>query len=434
MPGARGAGSGPEVTGARPEPPLTRPPRPETPHPRLPGQRRPAEPPSGDGRPPLPPPAAPQDPPGRKPRRNDRPQRESSWRRALRRLLLIIAILSLILTGQSYYALAQNPLVSPMVERGAAGISAAVERQMQRAATPERIAQRLEELLAEEPRNWLAIDAVLAVAEERQLDLPPGLRDRIEARRGADHDWLASSRACLVCAADPAQCQLSAVLLCQAPMVLTPLGDLTGLAREGVNYVSGSPVDRLNLTLSLVGLGATGLVLATGGSSYTLKLGASLLKTARRMDLVTPGMMRIAGRAAEEGVDWGRVPAATLRGNPADAFRPAALRPLAAIGSDLGRVANRLGPEDALHLMRYVEDGGDARRLANASEALGERTVGRIEVLGKGRFMRATVRASNLALRLIGGMAGLMISAALLLGQAIGNLMLRRLRRGLRRA
>ncbi|MEI4486088.1 hypothetical protein V8J36_07780 [Frigidibacter sp. MR17.14] len=357
-------------------------------------------------------------------------------RLALRRLLMLVLVVSVISTAQSLSAIAAQPGISPLVDAGQDRILAAMDRAMAREATPARITARLEALLAAPERNWVAIDAVMAVAEERGVFLPAELLQRIDAAQSADEGLLASARGCLACMANPAACQLSAQLLCQAPMVLTPAGDIAAVGAEAWSWASGAEVDRINLALGLVGLGATAAILATGGSSATVKVGAGALRTARGMGLVSARLGAMIARAAEEGVDWARLRGLRLtqlssRDEIAGLLRPAALAPLRETATALGRIEAATGPRAALALLARVDSADEARRIANAAEALGPRTLGRVEVLGKGRFLRATVRLSELAVKVILSLVALMLSLGGLAASACGHYATRRLRRGL---
>ena len=356
----------------------------------------------------------------------------SGCRLAARRVLLLVLLVSLALSARSLATIARSPGIAPFVDRGVDGIDAAMDRALAREATPERIEALLRERLAEAERNWLAIRAIEGVAAERAIVLPPGLTADLAAARDEDSGLLASAGGCLACAYDPAECTLSAQLLCQAPMLATPLGDIAGLAKEGFAYSTGGEVDEINLALSLVGLGATALVVATGGSSVTVKLGAGLARLARRMGLVSPALARIASAALRGGVDWARLPSVRGADDLGRVLRPERFAPLVAITSDLGRTRRAIGTTGALHLLRHVDDAADARRIANAAEAMGPKTVGRMEVLGKSRFLRATVRISNLALQLFAGLIGLLLSLASLIGSGLSSLAMRGLRRAAR--
>lgn len=344
--------------------------------------------------------------------------------------LLALSCLGLVLTSAK---ILRDPLARPVIERGKDEIAAAMDRAMSREATPELIAAKLRELMSEQPRNWIAIDAVEAVAAERSVPLPADLAQAVKAARDRDQGWIAETQACLRCAWDINTCSIGDALLCKAPLMLTPVDDVRGLAKGATDYASGQDIDQLDLGLSVVGLGATGLILATGGSSATLKLGSGVVKLARGMRILTPGLTEMGTRAVARGIDWGALGAVRGLDDLPRVVRSAELRPLTAVATDLGRVAGATDPTTALHLLRYVDDAPDARRIANASEALGPKTVGRIEVLGKSRFLRATLRLSNATLQLGAAIAGLILALAGLaghLGQTIATRHLRRLARG----
>ncbi|MEI4473155.1 hypothetical protein [Frigidibacter sp. MR17.24] len=381
---------------------------------------------------PPPRPAAPPPPP-----RGDRIGRGA--RLAARRLLLVLLVLSLIGGARSLAHIAATPGLGPFVDAGQEQIRAAMDREMARSATPERVLGRLDALLSAPERNWVAIDAVMGVAEERGVFLPAEMLARIDAAQSADEGLWATAAGCLACLANPAACQLSAQLLCQAPMVLTPAGDIAAVGTEAVSWARGGDVDRVNLALGLAGLGATAAIVATGGTSLPIKIGAGALRTARSMGLVSARLGAMLARAADEGIDWGRMRglgiARALDGETLPGLvRPAALAPLRATAVALGRIEAATGPRAALHLLSRIDDATEARRIANAAEVLGPRTVGRIEVLGKGRFLRATVRLTDLALQTIASLVGLILAAGGLASSACSHATLRLLRRRLARA
>ncbi len=330
---------------------------------------------------------------------------------AARAGLTLILVLSVALTFSGVAQLLQNPLLRPMVDATAEQIVAASDRMIAREATPARLEGRLGELLAEDPRNWLAIQAVEQVAAERGVVLPAALVARRAALWDADSGIVAVAGSCASCIWDAGTCTLTVALVCNAPVALTPVGDVVGLGRAGVAWATGQDVDRIDLALSIVGLGATATLLASGGTSITLKLGAGTLKLARKMRLISPRLTGLLSDVAVRGVDWQLVNRMDFS-DPARLIRPEVIAPLANIASDMGRIGRVLPASETLHMIRYVDDAADARRLANASDALGAKTLGRIEVLGKARFMRATVRASNLAVQTLVGLVGLMAGLA----------------------
>lgn len=350
--------------------------------------------------------------------------------RGLTRLILLLVLAgSLAGTTLTAARIAADPLVAPFVEATKAEIQAATDRMLDQAATPETLRTHIFNRLAEDPRNWLALDALLGLAAERGIVLPMDLTDAVQIAREDDHSYYASVTSCAACAYDPAQCSLNQVMICQAPVALTPIGDIAGITRAGVAYASGAEVDQIDLALSVVGLGATAAVLTSGGTSGLVKAGASLAKLARRMGLLSPKLVEMAMIAARTGVDWARLPAVRSLDEVKAAVHADAFLPLTNTLTDLERLRGVTNATTALHLLPMVEDAADARRLATAAEALGPKLVGRAEVLGKARLFRATLRISETAWALGAGLIGLMLSGAGLISSILQTLLIRRIAR-----
>ncbi|QYK43636.1 MAG: hypothetical protein KF887_17695 [Paracoccaceae bacterium] len=329
------------------------------------------------------------------------------------------------MTWQAAALVAADPMLAPLRAATAAEIVAATDRAMARAATPDRISALIAARLAEDPRNWVALDALAAVAAERAVPLPETFADL----RAADFGMLAMADDCLACAWDIRACTLSNVLVCKGPILLTPVEDVRGLVKAGTDWMLGDEIDEVDLALSVVGLGATALVLASGGSSATLKAGAALARAARGMRVLSPALEASVIAGVRAGADLPALARARSLDDVARAFRPDALAPLARLAEDAGRMRAALGTEGALHLMRLADSGAEATRVADAAVALGPRAVGRAEVLGKTRFLRATVRLVDTGWALVAGIAGLVWSVGTMLAGLAGQGAVRVLRR-----
>lgn len=353
--------------------------------------------------------------------------------RALARgMMLLVLAGSLASTTLTAARIASDPLITPFTEAAADQIVAATDRMLAQAATPETLRAHIANRLAEEPRNWLALDALVALAAERPVPLPEDLTDAVQIAREDDHGYYAQAASCAACAYDPAQCSLSQVMICHAPIALSPIGDITGITRAGLAYATGAEVDQIDLALSVVGLGATAAVLASGGSSVVVKAGAGLAKLARRMGRLSPRLVGMAVDAARGGVDWARLPSVRSLDDLTAAIRMDAFAPLTQTLTDLDRLRAATNTTTALHLLPLADDAADANRLARAAEALGPKLTGRAEVLGKARLLRATMRVSKTGWALVSGLAGLMLSAAIMLAGVVQHWLWRWLRRAAR--
>jgi hypothetical protein len=323
----------------------------------------------------------------------------------------------------SVWALMQNPFAAPLVDRTAEETRLAVEQAMVREVTPAWLLPRLDEALAEDDRDRIAMLADLAA--DYTVPLDPATRGRVDVAL-ADPGLLEGAADCATCAIDIRSCEsLPQIAACAIPFELTPLGDLNALRRQSTAWLYGEEVDGIETGLALAGLGATTLVIASGGSSYIVKGGLSALRAARRMGALTPRFTRVLLEATDLPINWGAV----VRAAPLDEITDTAkLARLTDMAEDLGTVVVKTSPAEALVLLRHVETADDAARLARTADALGPRTRVAMEVLGPARVFRGLTRVSDFALLTIGLVTALFVQ----LGGLCTSLALRSARRALR--
>ena len=349
----------------------------------------------------------------------------TSVRRSIRTFLLLALVASMTVTAVAAYRVATSPMAGLLQDRGVDALAAAHERALTRAATPTAITARTEALLAESPRNWIALDAVAEVAEAQGVILPDAVVRERARLHALDHGVVQRTLACAACAADLSACALSFSLTCGLVVQVTAVGDLVSLGREANNHLAGRDVDLVDLTLSFIGLGAAGLVVVSGGSSAAVKTGAASLKTANAMGRLNPGVLAPLHRAARDGIAWSEVPRVRSRDDLAALVRPEIVRPALRLTGDIGRLSARMGPGRTLALMAHLDTAEDARRMARAADAIGPRTLGAVEVMGKTRFLRVGMRLADGVGTLLAGLLATLAAVGALLWSALTNAGLR---------
>jgi len=297
---------------------------------------------------------------------------------------------TLVLAGTTAWMLSTNPLAAPLVERGATDLRLALDSRVARVATPAWFDTALSEAVAAGDADRARMLLSLATELDRPVDRAPA--EALIARADAP---LAQAAECGACMTDIATCPSVRLLAaCAVPFELSPLGDLNALRRAGLAWGAGEDVDRIDAALALLGLGATAAAVASGGSSASVKAGAGLLRTARRMGSVSPAL----ARQFDLPVRWSALPA-YLRGTaPLDEVADTArLARIGTLASDMERVRRATSTPEALRLLRLVDTPEEAARLARVAEAAGPRTSRTIAVLGKSRAFRATLRLTRTA-------------------------------------
>ncbi|MGR3464134.1 hypothetical protein [Limimaricola sp.] len=345
---------------------------------------------------------------------------------------LLDRFLALLPLGLSAVALAllmsQNPFATPYLERGTEALALELRAALAREVTPEWYMAEMDRALLAEDLD--AMRMVAATGARHGMAPSPALLGRMQALEMRETGALAAARDCAVCAADITACPRVALLaMCGITVEMTPLGDLNALRRAGQAAIAGEEIDRIEVALAGVGLGATGLVLASGGTSATVKVGATALRLARRMGRLSDRFVGELRQLADVGFRPDRLDDLALgRVGPGEVADQAKLARVGELASDLGRVAANTSLTDAVLMLEHVDDAADARRLARLSDAAGPDTRATLDILGKGRAFRALVRLSDLAI----GAAALIFLVAgqlmILLGERLGRLLLSALR------
>lgn len=322
--------------------------------------------------------------------------------------------------GATGWTLAQNPFAAPVVARGAAEVRAVLSAAVARQAGQDWLAAEIEGALATDDTADLAL--LLAIAEAQGAALPPDLEAVAREAVGDGQGFLADAAACGRCAFDITACTTVAQIgACAVPVELSPLGDVNALVRAGSAVAAGEEVDRVEVGLAVLGLVATGAILVSGGSSASVKAGASLLRTARRMGALSPSLTTAFADAASGLVLWDRLPAVALGAPVAGALDAAKAGRLAALAEDVGRLRAATSTAETLVLLRHAETAEDLARLARLAEAAGPETRAALRVLGPARAFRALDRASGLALAAL-GLVGLVAAQV---GAFVAGLVLR---------
>lgn len=322
--------------------------------------------------------------------------------------------------------LTANPLAWTVLERGAAALRQDLDRQITRALDSGDLNTALSEAVADQ--DAVRATTLLDLAETRQVAVDPATLAAARALTGADRPWWTVASDCAHCAVSLTTCRsLTEITLCAVPVELSPIGDVTAISRAGMAYAAGEEIDKLDMSLGLVGLAATGAVLVSGGSSLTVKAGASAVRMARRLGSLTPGLRQSLGRAADLPIQWSKLDDLMVGRVGLEAVTDVArLDALALMAADSGRIVRATSAADGLILLRHADDPADLARIARVAEAGGDQTRDAFALMGKARVFRMLKRVSVLTATVLGLLFGLVLQ--------IGVMILTRLLRSVIRA
>lgn len=320
---------------------------------------------------------------------------------------LALALWAAVCLAGALWGLAQNPLAAPFLDRSAAEARAVLTWATAREATPDWLLPRLSAAIAADDPDEVAL--LRDIGRDHAIPIPPDLAAEAEALIARHEGVLTQAGACLRCMADLSTCpSLTLVAVCAIPFELSPAGDVAALGRQGANLATGAEVDGVEAGLATVGLAATVVALPSLGSSVPVKIGASVLRVARKARALSPGMTGALRLAARDGRRIER---------------------LTAFASDVTRIAKQTSPAEALRVLRLADSPAELSRLARLTDAAGPDTRKALAVLGKARSLRMLHRLSDLAVMT----AGFLLSIAAQTGTLIGAILKLMLRRALRR-
>lgn len=281
---------------------------------------------------------------------------------------------------------------------------AAVAEYRLRALPPETYAQEIERALADGETDLAR--SLMVLADSRQVKLPPALRARVAALPAVDvADVLHQGYDCVF----RGDFETEAGFACVVFTDMTGVGDVRDLVGEGMNYVTGQPVNYLTLGLAGAGLTLTAATIGTGGAALPLRVGASFAKGMNKAGKLPPRLVAqiggvlarsINGKALGEALDLARqfrlgeigVPLSRL-------FRPRAVEAVAELAGELGTIG-RIGGVRAMKVTATTADDlRDIKRLSGVAERYQGGYLGVMRLLGK-----SAIRLADLAWHVIGWM------------------------------
>ena len=263
---------------------------------------------------------------------------------------------------------------------------------------------------AVEREDLYRAELLLELVEHHRIPVAPSHTDRAREFVNKETGIVAKARQCPPCLVNPAECKTPTIfLMCSVPFELSPLGDVKTLVKSGSDAVTGKRVDRVDVALAVVGLGATALAPATGSTSYTIKIGATVLKVARRMGTLT-NELRLILRKVILPIRWDNI-AEFVRTRDLNAITEVHhLEEIGDIVGNLGTVSSHTRPWDTIFLLKHVKNRRDATELVRISEVAGKRTPGTVAVLGLARAGAALKRLTKLFIFAVGLMVTLAIN------------------------
>jgi len=197
---------------------------------------------------------------------------------------------------------------------------------------------------------------------------------------------------------------------------MTLYGDLRDLKVEGTKYKRGEAYDKFILQLSLIGIGLSATQLLSAGAATPLKVGASVIKVAKKSGKLTKSFSKIISKRLSKTVDM-----KTLKTyNPKIIAKNINLAPIKGLFKEVNGIKKYTSTADTIALLKYVDTTNDLRKIGKLSKTYKANTKGVMKVLGKGA-LRAGKSVLKVTSKLIAGAIGFVLSVFGFFGMLLGQ-------------
>ena len=185
---------------------------------------------------------------------------------------------------------------------------------------------------------------------------------------------------------------------------MTLYGDLRDIKREGSKYRNGEDYDAFVLKISLIGVGLSATQLLSVGATTPLKVGASVMKVAKKSGKLTKPFTKIIATRLSKTID-----PKILKTLDAKAIaKNMNLAPVKGLFKEINGIKKQTSTVDTLALLKYVNNTNDLRKIGKLSKTYKTNTKGVMKVLGK-RALRAGKMVIKYTSKFIVGIIGLFI-------------------------
>ena len=194
---------------------------------------------------------------------------------------------------------------------------------------------------------------------------------------------------------------------------LTLYGDLRDLKKQGSKYMNDMPYDAFILNISLVGIGLSASQLLSAGAATPLKVGASVLKVAKKTGKLTKPFTKVLSKRLSKTVDTKLLKTLefnsifNLKNTTKTIAKSIDMKPVKSLFNDVNLIKTNTSMVDTISLLKYIDTPKELKQIGKISKTYKANTKGIMKVLGKGA-LRAGKSVIKFTAKLIWGVLGLL--------------------------
>jgi hypothetical protein len=177
---------------------------------------------------------------------------------------------------------------------------------------------------------------------------------------------------------------------------MTVVGDLRDLSKEGLKFINDEKYDKIILGVATVGVGLSASQFLSAGSTTPLKVGASVVKVAKKTGKISKSFLNVINSKLMKTVDMKLLKTIDLSNiNGIKRVKPTIAKSLKLdnirkLFGNINKLKKNTSVFDTVTLLKYVDTEKDLKKLVKVSSKYKKNTKGVLKVLGKGAFRGST--------------------------------------------
>jgi hypothetical protein len=326
----------------------------------------------------------------------------------------MLLVLLLVLVGSLYYLSRQIEYTYHEPD---------IDKILQERVTPGYLDIKIEKAIKAE--NFTEVEMYVGLAEMLHVRLLPSTLQRIRENAGFFQESWRQTKAF---ASGFASGEAGSIAGLSGSVLsdMTLYGDLRDIHTEGSRYLEGKGYDHFVLGISLVGVGLSASQVVSLGGTTGLKVGASLLKVAKKTGKLSKPFLKSLSSTLDQAVDMKALHSLKLDAllHPKIAAKQISksvdihlLKPLL---KDISVIKQETSLVDTVDLLKYVDSPKELSKIAKISTKYKKQTKGVMKVTGK-RALRLVKGGIKWTAKLLWGIISAILSAILFLFGLFGK-------------
>lgn len=177
---------------------------------------------------------------------------------------------------------------------------------------------------------------------------------------------------------------------------MTVVGDLRDLSTEGMKFANDEKYDKVVLSIATIGVGLSASQLLSAGSSTPVKVGASVLKVAKKtgklseafLNVISSKLLKVVDMKTLKTIDFSSI--SSIKKIGPTLGKSLKLKHISGLFGNINKVKKNTSVFDTVSILKYVNTEKDLKKTVKLTQKYKKNTKAVFKILGKGVFKGAT--------------------------------------------